>query len=83
MNISPNHVHRVINIGLAYTGTVSAALTPELVRITDTTGKLIFEQLIETGATSLKFPVNIDPGIYNVLIFANGVQMATQKIQVY
>jgi hypothetical protein len=83
MNISPNHVHRVINLGLAYTGTVSAALTPELVRITDNTGVLVFEQLIDTGATSLKFPVNIDSGIYNVLIFANGVQMASQRIQIY
>jgi hypothetical protein len=83
MNITPNHVHRVINIGLVYTGTVSAALTPELVRITDTTGKLVFEQLVDTGATILKFPVNIDSGIYNVLIFANAVQMAAQRIKVY
>jgi hypothetical protein len=38
---------------------------------------------VDTGATNLKFPVNIDSGIYNVLIFANGVQMASQRIQVY
>ena len=83
MNITPNHVHRVINIGLVYTGTVSATLTPELVRITDTTGKLVFEQLVDTGATSIKFPLNIDSGIYNVLIIANAVQMAKQRIKVY
>jgi hypothetical protein len=83
MNITPNHVHRVINIGLAYTGTVSAALTPELVRITDTKGKLVFEQLVDAGATSIKFPLNVDSGIYNVLIIANGVQMAIQRIKVY
>ncbi|HZY24233.1 MAG TPA: hypothetical protein VFE71_00285, partial [Bacteroidales bacterium] len=83
MSIVPNHIHKTLNIALTYTGTVSAALTPELVRITDTTGKLMFEQLVDTGATSIKFPVNLDSGIYNVLIFANGVQMATKRISVY
>ena len=83
MNITPNHVHMHINISLAYTGPVSDGLTPELVRITDTTGNLVFEQLIDTGATSLRFPVNLDPGIYKVLLFGNGVQMASQRIRVY
>ncbi len=83
MSIVPNHIHKTLNITLAYTGTVSAALTPELVRITNTIGKLMFEQLVDAGATSIKFPVNLDSGIYNVLIFANGVQMATQRISVY
>src|SRR5664279_1450143 len=83
MSIVPNHIHKTLNIALAYTVTVSAALTPELVRITDRSGKLMFERLVDTGATNLKFPVNIDSGIYNVLIFANGIQMAAQRIQVY
>ena len=83
MTIIPNHVHRTINIGLAYTGTVTSALTPELVRITDTSGKLWVEQLVDTGATTVKFPVNLDSGIYNVLIFANGAQMATKRIRIY
>ena len=83
MNISPNHVHRVLNIGLTYTGTVSEALTPEMIRITDSKGKLIAEQMIDTGATNIKFPVNLDSRIYNVTLYANGVQMATQRIMVY
>ena len=83
MNISPNHVHRVINISLTYTGTVFDVLTPELVRITDTNGNLVFEQLIATGATSIRFPINLDSGIYKVLLFGNGVLMASQRIRVY
>ena len=83
INISPNHVHRVINIGLVYTGTVTDVLTPELVRITDTSGNLMFEQLIVTGSTSVRFPVNLDSGIYKVLLLGNGVQMASQRIKVY
>jgi hypothetical protein len=83
MDISPNHVHKVINISLTYTGTVSDVLTPELVRITDTTDSLVFEQLIDTGATSIRFPINLNSGIYRVLLFGNGVQIATQRIRVY
>lgn len=83
MNISPNHVHRVINISLTYTGTVFDVLTPELVRITDINGNLVFEQLIDTGATGIRFPINLDSGIYKVLLFGNGVQMASQRIRVY
>jgi uncharacterized repeat protein (TIGR02059 family) len=83
MNISPNHVHRVINISLSYTGTVTDALAPELVRITYISGQLMLEQLVATGATSIKLPVNIYSGIYTVHIFANGVEMASKRIQVY
>ncbi len=83
MNITPNHIHKVINISLSYTGTVFDGLTPELVRITDTTGNLVSEQLIDTGATSIKFPINLDSGIYKVLLLGNGVEMASQKVRVY
>jgi hypothetical protein len=83
MNITPNSIHRVVNINLTYSGTVTDALTPEVVRITNSTGKLMYEQIVDSGATSLKFPVNIESGIYNVLILLNGTQMAAQKIQVY
>ena len=80
MNISPNHVHHIINIALAYSGT---AISPENVRILDYTGKLFIEKLLVTGATAVKISVNLARGIYTVQLLSGGLQMASQKIMVY
>jgi hypothetical protein len=86
MTLSPNHVHRVINVLLAYTGslaTQAASITPQIIRISDLSGKLLLEKLIVTGTTSIKIPLNLASGIYKVLISAGGIDMASQKMMVY
>lgn len=86
LTVTPNHVHRTINLLLNYSGALPAqiaGLTPEVVKITDTSGKLFVEKLLVSGATSVKMALNLKSGIYNVAILANGVQLATKRIMVY
>jgi uncharacterized repeat protein (TIGR02059 family) len=83
MTISPNRVHKVLNVQLVYSSSPSTALTPEIFRIYDLSVKLVFEKLKVTGATSIKIPINLPSGIYNVLILAGGVEMASQRMKVY
>jgi hypothetical protein len=86
MIISPNHVHKILNILLEYTGAMtsqSSALTPEIIKVTDLSGRLFIEQLIVTGVTNIKIPVNLHSGVYNVLLSAGGQEMITQKMFVY
>lgn len=86
MTVSPNHVHRTINLLLDYAGALPAqitALTPEIVKITDTAGNLFVQKLLVSGTTSVKLALNLKSGIYNVLILANGVEMVTKRIVVY
>lgn len=86
MTISPNHVHRTVNLLLGYSGALPAqiaGLTPEVVKITDTTGKLFVQKSLVSGTTSVKLALNLKSGIYNVAILANGVQLVTKRIMVY
>jgi uncharacterized repeat protein (TIGR02059 family) len=83
MTIFPNHVHKIINVLLAYSSTPSTSLSPEIIRILDISGKLFIEKLLVTGVTNIKIPLNLESGIYTVIMLANGVQMASQKMIVY
>jgi hypothetical protein len=83
MTIFPNHVHKIINVLLAYSSTPSTSLSPEIIRILDISGKLFIEKLLVTGVTNIKIPLNLESGIYTVIMLANGLQMASQKMIVY
>ena len=86
MTISPKYVHKIMNVLLAYTGSLSAQtayITPEIIRIFDLSDNLFFEKLLVTGVLSIKIPLNFDPGIYNVLVIAGGLVMDSQKMVVY
>jgi uncharacterized repeat protein (TIGR02059 family) len=86
MTISPNHVHKLINVSLVYTGSLTTQanlITPEIIRIFDLSGNLFFEKLLVTGVTNVKIPLSLDSGIYTVLMIAGGFEMASQKIVVY
>ncbi len=86
MTISPNHIHRIINVLLQYTTSFSIldpAMSPQIIRIFDTTGKLFIEKLLVTGIPKITIPINLRSGIYSVLMFSGGFQLASQKILVY
>jgi uncharacterized repeat protein (TIGR02059 family) len=87
MTISPSYVHTTINIALAYSSVLTqaqiTAMTPQIVRITDSAGKLYVEKAMATGATSAKFAINLRRGYYNVVLLTNGVQAASKKVMVY
>ena len=86
MTINPNHVHQFINIMFAYSSTFSAqnaAMSPQIIRIFDTNGKLFTERILVTGVAKELIPVNLQPGIYNVVLLSGGVQMDSQKVAVY
>jgi uncharacterized repeat protein (TIGR02059 family) len=83
MTISPNHVHRTLRILLAYSTTPTAANSPQIIRITDLSGKLLIEKLLVTGVTNILIPLNLTKGIYNILMSIGGSQGASQKIMVF
>ena len=87
MSITPNHVHKIINVLLGYSVTLStqiiAAISPQIIRISDLSGKLFIEKLIVAGTSSIKIPLNLKSGIYTVLVLAGGLEMSSQKMIVY
>jgi len=86
MTIAPNHIHRIINVLLQYTSSFSIldpSMSPQIIRIFDISGKLFLEKLLVTGIANIKLPINLNSGIYTVLIFSGGLQSASQKVIVY
>lgn len=80
LSISPNHVHHIVNIAIAYSGT---ATSQENVRILDNSGQLFIDKLLVTGVAAVKIPINLSKGIYTVQLLSGGLQMSSQKIMVY
>jgi hypothetical protein len=58
-------------------------MTPQILKITDTYGKLFVEKLLVTGVTGIKLPINLRRGIYNIILLTNGVQSASKKVMVW
>jgi hypothetical protein len=86
MTISPNHIHQIINVILQYSSSFSVldpAMSPQIIRIFDVSGKLFIEKLVVTGVPNITIPINLRSGIYSVLMFSGGLQMASQKIVVF
>jgi hypothetical protein len=83
MAISPNHVHSTLKVLLTYSTTPTTANSPEVIQVTDLSGKLLIEKLLVTGVTNILIPLNLAKGIYNILMSAGGSQVASQKIMVF
>lgn len=86
MTISPNHVYKTLNISLVYTGNISTLATsalPEIIRITDASGKLFIEKVVDSGIANIKIPMNLSSGVYIVRVLAGGLELTSQKIIVY
>jgi hypothetical protein len=86
MTVTPNPVHKIINVGLDYTGSTPAqiaALSPQNMKIYDNYGKLYINKSLVTGVTSFQIPINLRSGVYNVQMLSTGVVKASQKIIVY
>ncbi len=83
MTISPNPVHKVINILFLYASTFSLSdpqSSPQIVRILDVSGKLFIEKILVTGVASIKFPINLRSGIYTIMVLSGGTNESTQKL---
>ena len=86
MTITPNHIHNILNVFLEYSNSVisqMASITPEIIRISDLSGKLFIEKLLVTGVTNIKIPLNLQAGIYTVQILGGGIEMISQKLVVH
>jgi uncharacterized repeat protein (TIGR02059 family) len=83
MTLSPNHVHKIVNVMLVYSSTPTAAISPEIIRIFDSSGKLYVEKKLVTGITNVKIPLNLDSGLYNVKMLGNGIELASKRMVVY
>lgn len=83
MTISPRHIHNIINLVFTYSVVPTTALSPEIIRISDLSGKLLIEKYLVTGITNIKIPLNLNSGIYSVTLSAAGFNMASQRIVLY
>jgi len=83
LSISPNHVHRIMNVVISYSSTPTTVLSPEVIKVSDLLGTLLIEKLLVTGTTNARIPLNLNSGIYNVNISGGGVVLATQRMMVY
>jgi uncharacterized repeat protein (TIGR02059 family) len=83
MTLSPYHVHGILNVLLAYSSTPTNTMSPEIIQIADLSGVLFIKKLLVTGITNIKIPLNLDTGIYTVVMLGNGIQLASQKMIVY
>lgn len=86
VTIQPNYVHKTLNLLLEYAGTaaaITAALTPEVMRIIDLSGKLMMEKLLATGVRDIRMPVNLKSGIYIIEIYGDSLLFASQKMRIY
>ena len=80
MTIGSNPVHNIIDIVFSYTGT---PVSPQILRILDMSGNIFVEKVLDPGVPNIWFPINLNSGVYNVVVLTQGVQMALQKIIVY
>ncbi len=83
LTLYPNHVHNILNVLLAYSATPTAAMAPQVIRISNLAGTLFIEKYLSAGVTNVKIPLNLRSGIYIVRMLANGLEMASKKIIVY
>jgi hypothetical protein len=85
MTISPDHVHKILNVLLEYSGSLAlqaTSLSPQIIMIHDLSGTLFYERLLITGITKIKIPISLKSGIYKVLMLAGGREIASQKVKV-
>ena len=85
MTITPNPIHRILNAILTYvtplTGDQASSL--QVIRVSDMSGKLLIEKLLNKNSSGIRIPLNLRPGIYVVQLLISGLEMTSQKIIVY
>ena len=82
MTIYPNPAHQIINI-LLDNGTQDPELFSRVIRVFDISGKIFLEKVIDATSTNLQFTLNLKPGMYAVILFADDMAVATQNMIVY
>jgi uncharacterized repeat protein (TIGR02059 family) len=83
MTLSPRHVHRTLNITLAYSTTPTSAYSPTVLQITDLSGKLLIQKQISLGTTYTTISLNLNRGYYNISLLGAGTQLVTQRFNVF
>jgi hypothetical protein len=86
MSVTPNPVHRMINILFTYAITFSKqdpAASPQIVRILDISGNIFIEKLLDIGVASIRFPINLKSGIYTVMLLSGSQAISSKEIIVY
>jgi len=87
MLITSYYIHTTLNIAFKYSSVPTTEqltlMTPQVIKITDTYGRLFVEKLLVTGAAGIKLPINLRRGYYNVILLTNGIQSASKKVMVW
>jgi len=71
----PNPAHDYINILIK-----ESSFLPEIIRISDLSGFVVFEDSIEAGTKELQIPIDFMNGIYIVQLYSHKLIYDTQKL---
>ena len=78
ITIYPNPAHKILTMALDYSQ--SSGISSCNLKMTDSSGNLFMERVIDKGVANVKFPINLKPGIYIVTILSNDVEVASQNV---
>ena len=83
IRIYPNPAQQIFNIAIEYPSSLAAqetAITSPKIRIFNTAGTLVYEQVLDPGSISAEIPISFNTGIYLVQLLSGNVTVATNKL---
>jgi Secretion system C-terminal sorting domain/Putative flagellar system-associated repeat/Bacterial Ig-like domain (group 2) len=75
VKIFPNPAHDFINIQI-----VEPTLVPDLIKIIDLTGKIVFQNKVKPDIKDFQIPINLKQGVYIVQMGSGNQILFTQKL---
>ena len=75
IRIFPNPAHNFFNIMIE-----GETLNPQIIKIFDLAGKLVFTGLIEQNVKKVQIPINLSTGVYIISLYSGTLNLLTQKL---
>ncbi|MGC1392167.1 MAG: SwmB domain-containing protein, partial [Bacteroidales bacterium] len=83
MNVYPNPANDIVNISLKYptaSSTDGSIVVSNVVRIFDSSGRLVLEKPMDPGTSKLQIPINLQSGIYIIQMTSGWLTVAANKL---
>jgi hypothetical protein len=83
MNVYPNPANDIVNISLKYptaSSTDGSIVVSNVVRIFDSSGRLVLEKSMDPGTSKIQIPINLQSGIYIIQMTSGWLTVAANKL---
>jgi hypothetical protein len=77
MTIYPNPAYRIVNL-LLENSEQENELSDIFLKIFDLSGRLFLQKSVKAGIANFRFPINLKPGIYVVILLSGNLEIASQ-----